>query len=48
MYIIYKTTCVVNGKIYIGQHKIKDSKTLDPWYIGSGYPKFDNALQKIR
>lgn len=21
MYIIYKTTCVVNGKIYIGQHK---------------------------
>ena len=46
MYIIYKTTCVVNGKIYIGQHKIKDSKTLDPWYIGSGYPKFDNALQK--
>lgn len=46
MYIIYKTACVVNGKIYIGQHKIKDSKTLDPWYIGSGYPKFDNALQK--
>ena len=46
MYIIYKTTCLLNGKIYIGQHKVKSKKTLDPWYIGSGYPKFDNALRK--
>lgn len=34
--IIYKTTCLVNGKIYIGQHYIHSQKTLDPWYIGSG------------
>lgn len=34
--IIYKTTCLVNGKIYIGQHYIQSQKTLDPWYIGSG------------
>jgi hypothetical protein len=34
MYIIYKTTCVVNGKIYIGQHKIKDSKTLEANFKG--------------
>jgi len=46
MYIIYKTTCLLNDKIYIGQHRVKNLKTLDPWYIGSGYPKFDNALRK--
>ena len=34
--IIYKTTCLITGKIYIGQHKIQSEKTLDPWYIGSG------------
>lgn len=34
--IVYKTTCLVNGKIYIGQHYIQSQKTLDPWYIGSG------------
>ena len=39
MYIIYKTTCLLNGKIYIGQHKVKSKKTLDPWYIGSGYTR---------
>ena len=44
--IIYKTTCLVNGKIYIGQHKIQSQKTLDPWYIGSGKPKFERALKK--
>lgn len=36
MYIIYKTTCLVNGKIYIGQHEVKGKKKLDIWYIGSG------------
>lgn len=34
--IIYKTTCLITGKIYIGQHKIFSEKTLDPWYLGSG------------
>lgn len=37
-YLIYKTTCLVNGKIYIGQHQTYD---LDDGYIGSGH-----ALQK--
>lgn len=36
MFIIYKTTNLVNGKIYIGQHGVHNLKTLDPWYIGSG------------
>lgn len=34
--IIYKTTCLKDGKIYIGQHRVKDKVTLDPWYVGSG------------
>ena len=31
---IYKTTNLINGKIYIGQHK---AQTFDPYYFGSGY-----------
>ena len=34
--IIYKTTCLKDGKIYIGQHRVKNEETLDPCYIGSG------------
>lgn len=30
---IYKTTCLVTNKIYIGQHK---APTFEPWYLGSG------------
>lgn len=32
-YLVYKTTCLLNGKIYIGQHQ-----TYDPYdnYLGSG------------
>lgn len=43
--IIYKTTCLITGKIYIGQHKIFSEKTLDPWYIGSG-PTLLKAIEK--
>lgn len=37
-YLVYKTTCLLNGKIYIGQHQTYE---LDDGYIGSGI-----ALQK--
>ena len=36
MIIIYKTTCLINNKTYIGQHRIRYPSTLDPWYLGSG------------
>lgn len=36
MIIIYKTTCLINNKTYIGQHRIRYASTLDPWYLGSG------------
>lgn len=42
---IYKTTNLVNGKIYIGQHEIKDFKFND-LYIGSGGMKFRNSVKK--
>jgi group I intron endonuclease len=32
-YLVYKTTCLLNGKIYIGQHQTYD---LNDGYIGSG------------
>lgn len=32
---IYKTTNLINNKIYIGQHKVKEEK-IDNSYYGSG------------
>lgn len=40
---IYKTTNLINGKIYIGQHK---SEEYDSSYYGSG-KKILRALKKI-
>ena len=34
-YIVYQTTNLINGKIYIGQHKTKDPNVFDQ-YIGCG------------
>lgn len=35
VWIVYKTTCLVNNKIYVGVHKTKDA-SIDDGYIGNG------------
>ena len=42
--IIYKTTCLINGKVYIGQ-QCDSSKKSRPSYIGSG-TAFKDAIKK--
>lgn len=42
---VYLTTNIVNGKIYIGQHEIRNNKYSDN-YIGSGGIHFRNAVKK--
>lgn len=37
-YIVYKTTCLVNGKIYIGVHQTHDPNKFDG-YLGRGFYK---------
>lgn len=34
-FIVYKTTCLVNGKIYVGVHQTEDPEVFDG-YIGDG------------
>lgn len=36
IYIIYKTTNLINGKIYVGQHYIKPENSATDGYLGSG------------
>lgn len=37
MYIVYKTTNIINGMTYIGYHKVDENDdNLDPYYIGCG------------
>ena len=47
VWFIYKTTCLINGKIYVGQHKSHKMRRLliDNWYIGSG-KILKNAIKK--
>jgi hypothetical protein len=35
-YIVYKTTCLINNKIYIGVHKTEDPNIFDN-YLGRGF-----------
>lgn len=44
IYIIYKTTNLINGKFYIGKHQTKD---LNDGYIGSG-KLLKRAIQKYK
>ena len=41
-YLIYKTTNLLNGKIYVGQHR---TSNLDDGYLGSG-TKLLNSVKK--
>lgn len=40
-YIVYKTTCLINNKIYIGVHRTENSKEFDG-YLGRGLYKNHN------
>jgi hypothetical protein len=45
-YLVYKHTCVVTGKSYIGQTKDMKSRTIAHRKVGSGCAAFRNAIQK--
>ena len=45
--IIYKTTCLKDGKIYVGQHRVKDKETLDPWYRGIENLLYSKSIKRI-
>ena len=42
-YLVYKTTCLLNGKIYIGQHQTYD---INDGYIGSGI-ELQKAIERF-
>lgn len=46
-FIIYKTTNLLNKKIYIGQHLVKKQSDLDESYIGTGV-EFLKDVKKIK
>lgn len=41
MFIVYKTTCLINNKVYIGVHETKDPNKFDG-YIGNGINIFND------
>lgn len=43
---VYKTTNIVNGKIYIGQHKYTHQDKYDKYYIGAG-KKLKTAIKEF-
>ena len=44
-FTIYKITNKINGKVYIGQHKVKSLFARDN-YLGSGGKRYQNAIKK--
>lgn len=44
-FTIYKTTNKINGKVYVGQHKVCSIFAKDN-YIGSGGKRYQNAIKK--
>ena len=46
-YIVYKTTCLINNKIYIGLHKIEDPDIFDG-YLGNGFYGPDLIVLQIK
>lgn len=46
-YIVYKTTCLVNSKIYIGYHQTSNPEVFDG-YLGCGLYKQCNGFRWTR
>jgi hypothetical protein len=44
-YIVYKTTCLINNKIYVGVHRTEDPNTFDG-YLGRGLWKTQTRYVK--
>lgn len=46
-YIVYKTTCLVNSKIYIGYHQTSNPEVFDG-YLGCGYYITTQKVDRVR